>query len=92
MEDDFEIERGIERDLEREPFNPRRRQRIPVLDPNGTLRKRFERGERVRLPDGETGVVDHIDGDDVHVAQPQKTVGRGPWIYSAANGGLEVLP
>ena len=43
---------------------------------------------RVFLPDGETGIVVKQDGPDVYVLQPQKRIGRGPWIFPRAS--LEV--
>lgn len=40
------------------------------------------RGERVVLPDGDVADVLEQRGDDVHVVHPNRTLGRGPWIFS----------
>lgn len=38
-------------------------------------------GERVGLPDGDTGIVTEQRGEDVYVLQADRIVGRGPWIF-----------
>lgn len=39
-------------------------------------------GESVTLPDGERAVVEKQVRDDVYVVQPQKVLGRGPWVFA----------
>lgn len=43
--------------------------------------KALPEGTRVRLPDGETGFVQWSSYEEVHVVQPEKIYGRGPWIF-----------
>lgn len=39
-------------------------------------------GTVVRLPDDELAVVNWSSHSEVHVVQPQKVLGRGPWIFA----------
>lgn len=39
-------------------------------------------GTLVRLPDGELAVVNWSSHAEVHVVQPQRVLGRGPWIFA----------
>ena len=39
-------------------------------------------GEVVTLPDGEKAIVIEQHRDEVSVIQPQKFVGKGPWVYA----------
>lgn len=38
-------------------------------------------GTRVRLPDGDEGVVNWSSHAEVHVVHPGRALGAGPWIY-----------
>lgn len=38
-------------------------------------------GDTVRLPDGDTGIVQWHDADEVHVIHPGRATGVGPWYY-----------
>lgn len=38
-------------------------------------------GNIVMLPDGAVAAVEKIVGDDAHVVEWHKQLGRGPWIF-----------
>ena len=39
-------------------------------------------GTRVRLPDGDEGVVNWSSHAEVHVVHPGRALGAGPWIFA----------
>jgi len=43
--------------------------------------KALPQGTRVRLPDGDTGVVNWSSHAEVHVVHPGRLFGAGPWIF-----------
>lgn len=44
--------------------------------------KALPTGTRVRLPDGDVGVVNWSSYAEVHVVHPGRMVGAGPWIFA----------
>lgn len=43
--------------------------------------RNLRQGERVTLPDGEEAIVSWSGRGEVHVVQPWRLLGRGPWIF-----------
>ena len=42
-------------------------------------------GDVVTLPDGGVAAMQRVIGDDVYVVEWAKSLGRGPWIFPAAD-------
>lgn len=52
-----------------------------VETPAVEVLRKLEPGTSVRLPDGDRGRVVEQNGCEVLVIQPQRTIGRGPWLF-----------
>lgn len=50
--------------------------------PEVELLRPIPSGTRVRLPDGDTGVVNWSSYAEVHVVHPGRVLGAGPWIFA----------